>query len=647
MRIKSRAPTRALSDRKRCAHGGDEAADGRRSARGHQGGARHRDACAARRRWPPGRGAERRRGGCARRGAQQGGRLTRRNRSLSSDRTPPAFEAGGVLTYAPAPVGCREPEPPRPTGTKPEQREGAVVALPTQVSPPQVALTDVAPSAVVGADVVAVPVLTDVDGMSLGPGAAELLDELGEDLFALLDASSAEGKAGEVVERVVLDTSGLRNSDLQLVLLVGVGAGTPADLRRAGAAVARRCRGCRTVATSVASLADDAGVRAFIEGLVLGSFGFQWRSDGPEQHPVERVVLAGMVEPDARTEVVARALAIAGAGWLSRALALTPSNVKNPSWMADQASEVARRAGLAVQVWDEKALASEGFGGLIGVGQASVNPPRLIRLDYLPRKKPKKALHVALVGKGITFDTGGVSIKPRDNMMLMKRDMTGAGVVLAVMGALADVDCPVRVTGLLACAENSIGGNSIRPGDVLRHYGGRTTEVTNTDAEGRLVMADAIAYALAEIGPDAVVDIATLTGAMKAALGQRRGGIFTNRDGLADQLITAGAAAGEPLWRMPLADDYEDRLSSSIADADNAPGGPGAIIAALFLQHFAKDVPWAHLDIASVGDSPVDAYEYSAGATGFGARLLLHWLERREPLDGVLAGSGSGSPPGC
>ena len=510
------------------------------------------------------------------------------------------------------------------------------MALPTQVSPPHVALSGVAPSAVVGADIVAVPVLTAVDGMSLGPGAAELLDELDEDLFGLLEASSATGKAGEVVERVVLDTSGLSNPDLRLVLLVGLGAGTPDDLRRAGAAIARRGKGHRTVSTSAASLADDAGVRAFVEGLVLGSFEFHWRSDGPQQRPVERVVLAGMVDPDSRTRVIERALAVAGAGWLSRTLALTPSNVKNPSWMAEQAAEVARRSGLEIRVWDEKALADEGFGGLIGVGQASVNPPRLVRLDYAPRRKPKKALHVALVGKGITFDTGGLSIKPRDNMMLMKRDMTGAGVVLAVMGALADVDCPVRVTGLLACAENSIGANAIRPGDVLRHYGGRTTEVSNTDAEGRLVLGDALAYAVAEVKPDAIVDIATLTGAIKISLGQKTGGMFANSDALAVTLRTASLAAGEPLWRMPIVADYEERIASKIADADNAGGPPGAITATLFLQHFVGGLPWAHLDVSSVGDAPKDEFEYTKGPTGFGARALLHWLELQEPLAGVV-----------
>jgi len=206
---------------------------------------------------------------------------------------------------------------------------------------------------------------------------------------------------------------------------------------------------------------------------------------------------------------------------------------------------------------------------------------------------------------------------------------------MAVMGALAAIDCPVRVTGLIASAENAVGANSIRPGDVLRHYGGRTSEVTNTDAEGRLVLADAMAYAVSEVKPDALVDVATLTGAMKVALGQCTGGIFATDDVLADLLRTAAAAAGEPLWRMPLVEDYEERLESKIADADNAPGGPGAITAALFLRHFAGDVPWAHLDIASVGDSPVDAYEWTTGATGFGARALLHWLELSDPLAGL------------
>ena len=517
------------------------------------------------------------------------------------------------------------------------------MSLPSQVSPPQVALSDVAPSAVVGAEVVAIPVLSGEgdDGPSLGPGAAELLDELPEDLFALLELHAATGAAGEVVDRAVLDGSRLSNTAMQRVLLVGVGDNTPDDLRRAGAALARSTKGRATIATSLAALADDAGLRALVEGLVLGSFEFHWRSTGPLAQPVERVVLAGIGDIDGRKPALDRALAIAGAGWTSRTLALVPANEKTPAWMAAQASEIAGRSGLKVTVWDEKQLAAEGFGGIVGVGQASANPPRLVRMDYAPRLKGRrarsKAGHVVLVGKGITFDTGGLSIKPKDNMMLMKRDMTGAGVVMAVMGALADVDCPVHVTGLLPLAENAVGGNSIRPGDVLRHYGGRTTEVTNTDAEGRLVLADAMAYAVSEIEPDAIVDVATLTGAIKIALGQKTGGYFANDDALSDVLRASSLAAGEPLWRMPLDDEYEERLASKVADADNSAGVPGAITAALFLQHFVGGLPWAHLDIASVGDAPKDEHEYTKGATGFGARALLHWLELREPLAGVGA----------
>ena len=509
------------------------------------------------------------------------------------------------------------------------------MALPTQVSPPQIAVSDVAPSAVLGADVVAVPVIAGPDGLTLGPGAAELLDELRDDLFALLEAADATGKAGEIVERAVLDTTGLSNTDLRLVLLVGVGTGTTDEMRRAGAALARHTRGRLSVATSLAALCDDTGLRAVVEGLVLGSFEFHWRSEGPQTTPVGRVVLAGLIDGDARRDAVSRALAVAGAGWQSRTLALVPSNVKTPAWLAEQAADVAQRSGLKLAVWDEKKLAADGFGGLVGVGQASSNPPRLVRLDYTPRRGGRKAPHVVLVGKGITFDTGGLSIKARDNMMTMKRDMTGAGVVLAVMGALADVDCPVRVTGLMVCAENSVGADAIRPGDVLRHYGGRTTEVTNTDAEGRLVLADGLAYAVAELEPDVLVDVATLTGAMKIALGQRTGGYFSTDEALATTLRVSSLAAGEPLWRMPLVADYEDRISSKVADADNAGGSPGAITAALFLQHFTGGKPWAHLDVASVGDSPVDEFEYTKGATGFGARVLLHWLELREPLAGV------------
>ncbi|HET6560967.1 MAG TPA: leucyl aminopeptidase [Marmoricola sp.] len=494
---------------------------------------------------------------------------------------------------------------------------------------PAIELAAEPPSRVAGVEVVALPYFKDEDDLVLGPGAAELLEENDVDLLALLDHHGSSGKAGEVVEHVLLP------SDPELgaltVLLVGVGAAEPRDLRRAGAALARRTRGRGLVATSVPALADDAGLRAFVEGTVLGSFTFHRRSTEPTA-PVRTVVLAGLVRPEERHRALERGLASARAGWLARSLATTPSNEKNPAWIADRAEQL---EGVEVTVWDEKRLERDGFGGLLAVGQASATPPRLVRVDYTPEGAGRRTPHVVLVGKGITFDTGGLSIKPAEAMMNMKRDMTGAGVVLAVMSELRALECQVKVTGLLACAENAVGGNALRPGDVIRHYGGRTSEVTNTDAEGRLVLADALAYAVDEIDPTAIVDVATLTGAMKVSLGLRTAGIFATDDRLADHLLTAGTAAGEPFWRMPLVEEYDEQLDSPIADADNAPGGPGAVMAALFLRHFVGDVPWAHLDIASAGDSPTDVHEWTTGPTGFGARTLLHWLETREPLTGV------------
>ena len=427
----------------------------------------------------------------------------------------------------------------------------------------------------------------------------------------------------------------LGHASVRRVLLVGVGEQQPGDFRRAGASLARATRDVDGVATTVSAIADPAGFEAFVVGVMLGSFGFHWRSTGAKHEPVARVVLAGLPDAPERDGALRRAMTIGGAAWRSRALASVPANLKNPGWLAEQAQEVGADNGLDVTVWDEQELAKRGMGGLLGVGRASASPPRLIRLDYVPAKGGRRAPRVVIVGKGITFDTGGLSIKTAESMTTMKRDMTGGGVVIAVLGALAALGCRLRVTGLVASAENSIGGDALRPGDVITHFGGRTSEVNNTDAEGRLVLADALAYAVQELKPDVVIDVATLTGAMRVALGNSIGGLFANNDALADNLVAAAGVAGEPVWRMPLAADYEERLSSKVADADNAPGGPGAITAALFLQHFVGDVPWAHLDLASVGDSATDAFEWTSGPTGFGARALLTWLGSDDPLRGI------------
>jgi leucyl aminopeptidase len=506
--------------------------------------------------------------------------------------------------------------------------------LPSQVSPPDFALSVAPPHGVGGIQVVALPVLPGEDGGApmLGPGAADLADLLGIDLYGVLEVSDNTGCAGEVTT-VPVPLGSAEDAELTGVLLIGVGDQRAQDFRRAGAALARATRNRTAVATTIPAIAPEVAITAFVVGTMLGSFAFHWRAGPPEHRPVARVVLADLA--DDLEPVLARAVAIGGAGWRSRTLATVPANLKNPGWLADQAQQVADAAGLDCKVWDERQLAAEGFGGIVGVGQASASPPRLIRLDYAPAKAGRRTPTIVVVGKGITFDTGGLSIKPGEAMVNMKRDMTGGAVVLAAMAALAAVGCPVRVVGLIAAAENAIGGNALRPGDVLRHWGGRTSEVTNTDAEGRLVMADALAYAVAEIKPKVVVDVATLTGAMKVALGQQTGGYFANDDVLAGLIGDAAESAGEPLWRFPLSESYEAKLSSTIADADNGAGGPGAITAALFLQHFVGETPWAHLDLASVGDAPEDSHEWTKGPTGFGARALLEWLGSADPLAGI------------
>ena len=483
----------------------------------------------------------------------------------------------------------------------------------------------------VGASVIALPVLRSGDGIELGPGAAEAAEDTGADFFAVLEPRHAT--PGEVVTVPLVGTSSAPpNPMLTTVLLVGVGDGTTTDVRRAGAAVARAARDVRSVASSVHCVGGDDVLTAFVEGAVLGSFGFSMRPSAPTHPPVDRIVLAD-TQAESESAVVA-ALALAGAGWRSRFLATVPSNVKSPQWMVEQAEAGAAGAGLDLKVWDENELNEQGFGGLSAVGRASATPPRLVQLDYTPAKSNRKTPHVVLVGKGITFDSGGLSIKPADAMTTMKRDMTGSAVVLAVLEACQALNVPVRVTGLLALAENAIGADAMRPGDVITHFGGRTTEVLNTDAEGRLVLADALAYAAAELKPDVVVDVATLTGGMKVALGLDLGGMFATHDAIADALIRAGADAGEPLWRMPLAAEYAEKLSSRVADQNNAPNAAPAITAALFLKPFIDGVPWAHLDIASFGDAPEDKHEWTAGPTGFGSRLLLRWL-LADPTHGV------------
>ncbi|WP_427889610.1 leucyl aminopeptidase family protein [Kribbella sp. GL6] len=470
-------------------------------------------------------------------------------------------------------------------------------------------------------------------GDELPAAAKEAGERLGVDLGRLLEVQRETGftpAAGSTAAYPLLI------GDVTEILLVGAGDGGAKDLRHAGAAIARFGRGKDELTTVVAEGIDDAALQAFAEGVVLGSFSYTQKTVDPGKPAVGSVTLTDGTDAP-RQDVLDRGVVVGRTGWLARQLAITPSNEKDPSWLAARAIEIAAATGLVATVWDEKKLAADGFGGILAVGQGSARPPRFIRLDYAPAGSGKDTPYVVLVGKGITYDTGGLSLKPREGMVSMKRDMTGGGSVIATMSALRDLGANVRVTGLVCAAENMPSGSAYRPDDVIRHFGGRTTEVKNTDAEGRLVLADGLAYAVQELKPDVLVDIATLTGAIKVSLGAMLyGGLFATDDALADNLADAGRVSGEELWRMPLPAEYEDLISTPVADSVNSSKGPGSITAALFLKAFAGDLPWAHLDLSSIAESPGENFEYSTGATGAGARLLSTWLSSGAPTSGII-----------
>ncbi len=445
--------------------------------------------------------------------------------------------------------------------------------------------------------------LNAATGVLLGPGeAAEGLSP---------DALASAGFKGQLGQTLVLP-----RAEGPPVILTGLGenAGTK-EIRDAAAAFALAARGHSDLALTLP--AGEA--QAAVEGVLLARYDYSplKKSSGTvELHSLTLRVRGEQAELDAK-----RGAAFASATALARDLANAPPSRLTAARMAECAAEIAGATGLQIEVFDKEALIELGCGGLLGVNAGSADPPRMIRLRYKPEGSEK---HLILVGKGVMYDSGGIALKPADAVhATMKNDMSGAGAILAAMSMLSELDCPLAVTGYLMCTDNMPSGTALKMGDVISIHGGKTVEVINTDAEGRLVMADALVMAVEE-KPDAIVDIATLTGACLRTLGPEVAGLLGNNSSLMRQIETAAVVTDEPVWQLPLDHRYRDQLDSDIADLKNMGGiNAGSITAALFLEEFVGKVPWAHLDIAGTAQNDVASLWRTKGCTGFGARLLL------------------------
>ena len=495
----------------------------------------------------------------------------------------------------------------------------------------------------VRADVLVLPVF---EGPEAGPGVKETSAALGTDLIEMYKGNRLRGKLGDA-----LNVPTLGGIPAETIVLVGLGKReefTPDKLRRAIGRVAPRVARYGTVATTLprAGRGDEA-VQATAEGLLLGSYRFDRYKVKDEDEPLRKtalreVIILGTGRGDGRsTAPLDRAQILADSVAWARDLVNTPAADATPEFLAKEAQRIAKQAGLRVKIWTERELQRGGFGGIIGVGQGSTNPPRLIELSYTGAGSAKP---YAITGKGITFDSGGLSIKPASGMEWMKADMGGAAAALGAMRAIGLLKPRVNVIAAIPCAENLPSGTSIRPGDVLTHRGGKTSEVLNTDAEGRLVLADALAF-LAEHEPVAIVDCATLTGAAVVALGDDITAVFGNDREVVGQILEAGRKAGEPSWELPLYEEYRKGIESPIADVKNiGPRGGGAITAALFLREFVGDTPWVHMDVAGSAFSENGPGDYwPRGATGNPTRTLVQWVLDRAGSGRAVRSSGNGS----
>jgi leucyl aminopeptidase len=425
-------------------------------------------------------------------------------------------------------------------------------------------------------------------------------------------------------------TAGLLPADN--VLLLGIGGGDVSDdtWRKAGAKARKEAASIGT--DDFAVLFDpgknpESAAGAIVEGAALAGYQFyKYRSNGKPAAEIKSLSLfrAGLKKTPELQKAVDTAQITAPGVFLARDLVNEPPSVATAKFLGAQAQRVCQGRGLTVEVWNKKKIEAMKLAGLMAVNRGSLEEPRFIRIHYRPTGKARK--RVALIGKGITFDSGGLSLKPSKSMETMKLDMAGGAAVIATMSCLPKLGLALEVTGYVPTTDNLPGDNAQKPGDVIRYLNGKTIEVLNTDAEGRLILADALALA-SEQKPDYMINLATLTGACMTALGTQVGGIFSNNQELADTLLRCSHDAGEKLWQLPLVKEYKDLIKSSVADMKNIGGAHGgAITAALILQEFVGDTAWAHLDIAGPAFAESDNLLCPRGGTGFGVRTLIKFL---------------------
>ena len=459
-------------------------------------------------------------------------------------------------------------------------------------------------------EVLVVPVFAEA---TPGPGAASLIEGWGSPLTAFWEGADFTGKAGQVASLPA------PAGDAKAVVFVGLGDEVDAEgLRRAAAVAARATRRWERVATTLHQVDIDGAAEAVAFGFALGLYRFdKYRSDPT---PPRLATLEFVGADEEALAGARRGAVVAAAVAFARDLINEPAVAKPPAVIAHRAVELAERHGIAARVYDETEFRAERFGGLEAVNAGSTQPGRMVVLDYRPEGATR---HLVFVGKGIVFDSGGLSLKPASSMEAMKTDMSGAAAVLAALDGIATLGIPVNVTAITPLTENLVSGNALRPGDVFRARNGTTVEVLNTDAEGRLVLADGLSLA-AEASPDLIVDVATLTGACASALGPKIGGLFASDDETAAALMAAAASAGEKLWRLPLEAEYRAHIDSKVADIKNTgERRGGAISAAWFLAEFVGDHPWAHLDIAGPARAGKAEHYVTEGGTGFGVRTLI------------------------